>query len=67
MITLLILYSIFTTLFIIYIYCKPRFELKLTEYDTYNCYTLYVYYIDKSNEKEVKLFSFKTKKKKHND
>lgn len=63
MITLLILYSIFTTLFIVYIYCKPRFELRLTEYDTYNYYDLYMYYIDKSDEKSIKLLSFKTKKK----
>jgi len=61
--TIFVLYSIFTTLFIVYIYCKPRFELMLTEYDTYNHYDLYMYYIDKSDEKSIKLLSFKTKKK----
>lgn len=69
MMTIFVLYSIFTTLFIIYIYWKPKFELKLIQDNIYNYYELYLYYTIKNDETEykygcVKLFSFKTKQKK---
>ena len=63
----LLIWSIFTTLFIVYLMYEPKFELILTEEDTHNRYTLYFMYLcGKENEvdyKIIKLFTFKTKRK----
>ena len=68
MITFLLLWAIVATFIIFYLIFEPKFELRLTEEETHNLYTLYFIYIMKTDDewgvdyKVIKLFSFKCKK-----
>lgn len=68
MITILILYSIFATLFIFYLYWDPKFEIKLIQFDNYTKYEIYLHYLvksdaDRTEYNSMQLFYFKIKNK----